>query len=111
MYINTQAQHVELAIKPTFAFRGLLLGFEKPRNKVFCWQAWSDKINNLLLLAVGTADAAAGPPGVASFTISLDGTHQGTITAIVPYAARPALYFVQVCLRQRSTAARWSPLA
>ena len=62
---------------------------------IHCGQAWSDKINNLLLLAVGPADAAL-PPDVSTFTVTLDSTHQGTITAIVPYAAKPALYFVQV---------------
>jgi hypothetical protein len=58
-------------------------------------QAWSDKINNVLLLALGAADMTP-PPAVPAFTVDIKSTaEQGFISAIIQYPAQPSLYFVQ----------------
>jgi len=59
-------------------------------------QAWSDKINNLFLLTVGSLDTTV--PSVDSFTTALSGGQDAAITAFVPYPSAPQFYFVQVQL-------------
>ena len=59
-----------------------------------CLQAYSDKINNLFLLAVSTQDTVV--PTATSFTTALSGTDRAAITAVIPYPAIPSSYFIQV---------------
>ena len=58
-------------------------------------QAWSDKINNVLLLVLAPADAATNPI-VPAFSTSLNSTSDtGFISAIIQCPAQPSMYFVQ----------------
>jgi len=57
-------------------------------------QAWSDKINNLFLLTVGSLDTTV--LSADSFTTALSGGQDAAITAFVPYPSAPQSYFVQV---------------
>ena len=59
-----------------------------------CLQAYSDKINNLFLLAVSNQDTYV--PTATSFTTALSGTDRAAITAVIPYPSIASSYFIQV---------------
>jgi hypothetical protein len=57
--------------------------------------AQSDKINNLLLLSLGSGGAPAVPTPD-QFSILLSRSVPSALTALIPYAPEPSLYMVQV---------------